>query len=166
MWTDRTKHESKIEAIGNNTILMPYLTKIATRIKPFAPDTPLQAIYKLDGFFSIYNKEYLYELKAVRGDYNAIFAEYLGEPDNRPSYPGWMVKPCPTNKYPIILFYAFASSLKVYNMAAMKAWYNGITEKKWTVSKIRDYTFNQNMYGHLIPLKELEQFEVELKYAN
>ena len=65
--------------------------------------------------------------------------------------------PSRVNK-PTLLIYAMVNVVYIYNLDKLKAWYNKQDKTKWFESKIRDYKFNQDMFGYLIPVKDIEQF--------
>ena len=168
-WTQKTPTQSKLEAERWTNLIYPTLIQKGWSAKLFKPDTIQQVKYKIDGYISkldnnLKQHNYIIECKAVIQDYNAIFAEYKGENSSGYSYDGWMVKPIDPklDNYDILLIYAFVSNIRVYDMRKLKAWYNSLQDKPWKPFIYYDKVFDQRMYGHLIPLETIKQFEVQL----
>lgn len=168
-WTQKTPTQSKMEAERWDQLIYPTLIQKGWSAKLFKPDTIQQVKYKIDGYISkldnnLKQHNYIIECKAVIKDYDAIFAEYRGENSSGYSYDGWMVKPIDPklDKYEILLIYAFVSHIKVYDMRKLKAWYATADKSRWKSWPHYDKAFNQTMYGHLIPLETIKQFEKEI----
>jgi len=156
-WTEKTKEQSAIEATGFRARVKPILDRITDEYTMFEPDTHEQKNLKVDGFAKVGKVEFFFENKIVNGNYDKIFAEYLAEPDNYPPRAGWMEIDSRVNK-PTVLIYAMINKVYLYNLDKIKAWYKTADKSKWRESKIRDYRFNQNMWGYLIPVSELQPF--------
>lgn len=157
-WTTKTKNESAIESNGFFNRVKPILDVIMNDYTVFEPDTVEQKNLKVDGMgTSKHGKEFYFENKIVNGNYERIFAEYMAVPNNAPPRAGWMTIDSRVNK-PTVLIYAMINTVYLYNLDNLKAWYKTADKSVWQESKVRDYVFSQDMYGHLIPIKEIEQF--------
>ena len=154
----RTKVQSALETQRRAELVVPYLAKFDGH-RFFPGTSPLQKTYKLDGVYATGKEHVLFEMKCVREDYPSIYAEFLQGRNNK----GWIN----TEFDPVIrehkvhLIYAFKTYLIAYDMHALKAWYAKVSKEKYRVSTIFDPAFKREIHGHLIPLGDIAQFEIE-----
>jgi hypothetical protein len=156
-WEKKTLEETAIEKAGYERLVKPYIDKTYTWFKKIPMSTPLQTMGKIDGMAKIGDEQFVLEWKCVSNDYQNIFGEYKAEHSDGSTTEGWMNR---KSKWPNVgahLIYAMSTKMYVYDYHALRAWY-AESEKTWRVSKIWDAKFQQYMYGHLIPLKEIEKF--------
>mgnify|MGYP001205386518 CR=1 FL=1 len=164
-WTEKTKEQSAIESKGFHERVKPILNRITDSYETFDPDTYEQKTLKVDGIAKTKNTTFYFENKIVNGNYSAIFGEYMAVPDCAPPKSGWIEIASRVDK-PTVLIYAMLNTVYIYNMDKLKDWYQVQDKSKWRESKIRDYKFNQDMYGYLIPVSEIDQFKIaEFKIA-
>lgn len=159
-WTTKTKNESAIEQKGFYERIKPILDVVVDDYTMFEPDTHEQKNLKVDGIAVKKNKQFYFENKIVNGAYERIFAEYLAVPDNAPPRAGWMAIESRVDK-PTVLIYAMTDKVYFYRLDELKAWYKVQDKSRWEDNKSRDWVFNQDMYGHLIPVTEIEQFLIK-----
>lgn len=150
-WDQKVPQEAAIEAAGIKR-LKPFLDKFYAPYELIPQDTELQSRGKIDCLSTRLNGAL--EFKIVTGEYDAIFAEFKGQPDGRPEYRGWAAQ-APTD-IKTHLIYLMTKTIYIIDMNKFKKWYQAADKSKYYISKHRDEDLHQWMYGHLVPVKDFE----------
>lgn len=163
-FANRCSNELALEDKRQQQWITPFLDSLGLKWKYCKLHSKGQTYLKIDGYI---DDRILFENKCISKDQPNFFAEIS---INRGSYieKGWMTKPFHelVERYPIYMFVAFETFMKIYDYKAIKAWCNSISidELKsiggW-VWNGEDRSLGGIITGWNIPLKYMERFEIK-----